>query len=129
MDVDSDSSARLVRIIRACIWTLAALVLLKFLVLLAEYDWNPARAPWGLLVVIAVPVIGLTLLLSRRARTGALLAALAMAVFAASVVAALARDGFARQAWADYPFAYGGLVAAAVGIVCAALLWRNPDAR
>lgn len=119
MDTEISSPDRLVRIIKACVWALGALVVLKFLVLLSDNDWDPSKAPWALLVLVAVPVIGLTLLLDKRPRAGALLAGLLLAVFGATVVAALLRDGLARQAWADYPFAYGGLVAAAIGIACA----------
>jgi hypothetical protein len=124
--VDVRSSRGLANIIGACVWALVALVVLKFVALLAQYDWDPGRAPWGLLVIIAVPAVALTFLLRKRARTGALVVAVLMALFGATVVAALARDGLARQAWADYPFAYGGLLVAAVAIACAVKLWRSP---
>jgi hypothetical protein len=124
-----ESSRDLAGIIGACVWALVALVVLKFVALLAQYDWDPGRAPWGLLVIIAVPALGLTLLLRKRARAGAAVVAVLMALFGATVIAALARDGLARQAWADYPFAYGGLVVAAVAIACAVKLWRTPSSR
>lgn len=123
------SAGSLPRIIALCVWTLVALVVLKFVVLLADNDWDPAKAPWALLVLVIVPAVGIAVLLGRRPRAGALVAGLLLLLFAATIVAALARDGLARQAWADYPFAYGGLVASVVGIVCAVRLWRAPAER
>ncbi len=104
---------------------LIALVALKFLVLLAEYDWNVAQAPWGLLIVVVVPAVLLISLLSRYTKAVAAVTAALLAVFIAFVVSALARDGLARESWADYPLAYGGLILAAVGLYWAVRLLRE----
>ncbi len=45
------------RVLKWCLGTIVALVALKFLALLAEYDWDVAQAPWGLLIVVVVPAI------------------------------------------------------------------------
>ncbi len=104
---------------------LIALVALKFLVLLAEYDWNVAQAPWGLLIVVVVPAVLLISLLSRYTKAVAAVTAALLVLFIAFVVLALARDGLARESWADYPLAYGGLILAAVGLYWAVHLLRG----
>ena len=117
-----------ISILRACVWLLVALVVLKFVALLEENGWDLSRAPWGLLLILIVAAVLVTLLLSKRPLAGAMLAAVVMLLFAAVVIAALARDGLERQAWADYPFAYGGLLVAVVGIYSALALRRGGEA-
>lgn len=105
-----------------CLAAMVVLVALKFVALLADYDWDPSKAPWALLVVVIVPAVLLGVLVKRRPRIAAPVIGVLLALFIVSVVAALLRDGFARQSWADYPFAYGGLVVAALGIYYAAVV-------
>ena len=112
-------------LLRVSLLVLVALVALKFLVLLAENGWRVSDAPLPLLVVVAVPGLALAWLVTRAPRPTAAIAALVMLAFIAVVVAALARDGLARESWADYPFAYGGLVVAVVGLAAAVGLLRR----
>lgn len=109
-----------------CLAAMVALVALKFVALLAEYDWNASKAPWALLVVVVAPAVLLGVLVKGRPRIAAPVVGVLLALFIVSVVTALLRDGFARQSWADYPFAYGGLVVAAAGIYYAAVVLRTP---
>jgi hypothetical protein len=110
-----------------CLGAFIALVTLKFLVLLAEFDWNLARPPWGLLIVVVVPALALIYLIPRYPRAGAAVSAALLVLFIVFVVSALARDGLARQSWADYPLAYGGLLLAAVALYLAVRMLREPQ--
>lgn len=114
------------RALQWCLGALLALVVLKFLVLLAEFNWNVAQAPWGLLIVVAMPALLLISLLPRHTKAVAAVTAALLVLFIAFVVSALARDGLARESWADYPLAYGGLLLAAVGLYWAVRLLCEP---
>ena len=113
------------RVLKWCLGTIVALVALKFLALLAEYDWDVAQAPWGLLIVVVVSAVLLVSVLARYPKAGAVVMAALMVLFIAVVALAFARDGFARESWADYPLAYGGLILAAVGLYWAVRLLRE----
>lgn len=115
-------------LLRGALLTLLAFVLLKFLVLLADVDWDITRSPFVPLVLVTVFVALLWRSAGRR-RWAAIVGLVLFAAFGVIVVAALARDGLARQSWADYPFAYGGLIAAAVGGFAAWRLSRQPEGR
>lgn len=116
-------------VLRVSLLLLVALVALKFVALLAESGWRLSEAPVPLLVVVAVPGIALAVLVGRRPKVAAAVAAPIMLLFAVVVIAALARDGLARESWADYPFAYGGLVVAAAGLVSSVALLRGRSAQ
>lgn len=117
--------ARAVRVVQGCLLALVGLVWLKFLAILADSDWDVSQAPLPLLVVVTVPAIALVVLVSARPRVGAAVSGALLLVFAVFVVSALARDGLARESWADYPFAYGGLAIAAPGLYAVAQLLRG----
>ena len=123
--VNGNQSEKAQRGLRMCLALMVALVVLKFIALLGEYEWDPARAPWFLLILVVVPAVVLSWLLGRARRVAAVIIAVAFLGFIASVIAALARDGLARQSWADYPFAYGGLIVAVVGVFFAITLVRS----
>lgn len=111
-------------LVRGALMALVAFVLLKYLVLLADEDWALARSPF--VPLVGVITMAAVLLPAVGRKTWASLAALAVfTLFAAVVVSALVRDGLDRQSWADYPFAYGGLLAAFVGGLGAWRLWRS----
>lgn len=111
--------------LRVCVLGIFALVVLKFVVLLADVDWDLMRSPFVPLVVAVLAVVAVLRLSGRSPRgTAGLLLPLLLA-FIGLVVAALLRDGLARQSWADYPFAYGGLVLAVVGVVAAVRVLRT----
>ena len=110
-----------------CLGLFIALVTLKFLVILIDYDWNLARPPWGLLIVVVVPALSLIFLIPRYPRAGAAVSAALMVLFIVFVVSALARDGLARQSWGDYPLAYGGLLLGAVVVYWAVRVLREPQ--
>ena len=112
------------RVLRWCLLAFAVLVVLKFFVILADVGWDLTQSPYGLLVVVLVPALLLAWLLDRRPRLASILFAAAMLLWMLTVVSALARDGFAREAWADYPFAYGGLAVALLGIYSSVRLWN-----
>lgn len=114
-----------IRAVRLSVLALAALVVLKFVALLAEYDWQPEKAPWALLVLVALPTGVITWLSRRRPRAAAAVAAPLLALWCAVVVLALVRDGVVRQSWADYPAAYGGLLLAAWGVTSAVRVLRD----
>lgn len=114
-------------LVRAALLALVAVVVLKYVVLLSEQDWDLARSPFVPLLVVTV-LAALLVRIVGRARWAALVALGLFALFVVVVVSALARDGLARQSWADYPFAYGGLLAALVGGLGAWRLWRSPQA-
>lgn len=121
----STSAHRNTTLLRGALVALVAFVVLKFLVLLADVDWDIARSPFVPLVL----VIAFAALLWRsagRRKWAAIVALVLFAAFAVIVVSALVRDGLARQSWADYPFAYGGLTASAVGGLAAWRLARDP---
>lgn len=114
--ITTSSGVRQQRVLTWCLGALLVLVLVKFVVILAAADWDLQKSPYGLLVVMLVPLLLLARLVDRRPRAGALLTAAAMLLWSATVVSALFRDGFAREAWADYPFAYGGLAIAVLAV-------------
>lgn len=122
-----DRTATGAAVLRGCVLGLAGLVVLKFLVLLAEEDWDLARSPFMLLVVVALPVSLIVWLARRRPRAAAAVALPLLVLFLGSVVSALVRDGLLRQAWADYPFAYGGILLAGWGGVAAVRMLRAAD--
>ena len=103
-----------VNVLRAALLALVAFVLLKFLVLLAEADWDLARSPFVPLVLITAFAALAWRTVGRR-RWAAVVSLILFVIFTIVVAAALVRNGLERQSWADYPYAYGGLVAAAVG--------------
>jgi hypothetical protein len=116
-----------VAVLRITLLVLVALVTLKFTVLLAEVGWRLSQAPLPLLIIVAVPGVALAVLARRRPRIVAAVALPIMVVFVGVVVAALVRDGLMRESWVDYPFAYGGLIAALVGAAAAVALLRGDD--
>lgn len=119
-----DRPVRRMQHLRACVAFLAALVVLKYVALLAQYDWDVSRSPFMLLVVVAIPV-GIILGLSRRRpRAAAGVALPLLLLFAVAVVLAVVRDGLVRESWADYPSAYGGLVLAVWGAITAVQILR-----
>jgi hypothetical protein len=105
-----------------CLAILVALVALKVFVLM--FGLGASKAPWGLFVVIVVPAAMLAFVNAKYPRVGAAATAILMALFIAIVGSALLRDGFARESWADYPVAYGGLVLAAVAVFWALRILR-----
>ena len=112
-------------LVRAALVALVAFVVLKYLVLLADEDWDIARSPFVPLLVVTVLAVLLIRAVGRK-RWAAPVAVLLFVLYVVVVLSALARDGLARQSWADYPFAYGGLLAALLGGVGAWRLWRSP---
>ena len=129
MEIQRDRHRHGTLALQWCLGAIIALVVLKFLVLLAESDWNAAQAPWGLLIVVVVPAFILLALLPRYPRAGAAVTAALLVLFMAFVVSALARDGLARESWADYPLAYGGLLVAAGGLFWAVRVVRDSRPR
>lgn len=123
------SSARAsdLSLVRGSLLALVAFVVLKYLVLLSEVDWDVARSPFVPLVVVTVLAALLIRTVGRR-RWVAPVALGLFGIFVVVVVSALVRDGLARQSWADYPFAYGGLAAALLGGLGAWRLWRSRSA-
>ncbi len=115
------------RVLRWCLGALVALVVLKFFVILADVDWDLERSPYGLVVVVVVPALLLAWLVGRRPRAASLLIAAAMLLLILTIILALLRDGFAREAWADYPLTYGGIVIALIGIYSSVRLWKSRD--
>lgn len=120
-----DRAATPTTALRACMLGLAGLVVLKFLVILADQDWDFARAPFGPLVLVGVSVALVVALSTRRPRAAAGVALPLLVLFLAVVGSALARDGLARESWADYPFVYGGAVLAVIGAVEALRILRR----
>lgn len=114
-----------IRTVRACVLAIFGLVVLKFVVLLADVDWDLARSPFVPLVVALVAVVAVVRLSGRSPRAAAGLLLPVLLLFIALVLSALVRDGLARQSWADYPFAYGGLVLAVLGAVAAVRVLRT----
>lgn len=120
-----DRPATAATVLRGCVLGLVGLVVLKFVVLLSEYDWDLARSPYMLLAVVAVPVALVIALAGRAPRAAAAVALPLLVVFGAIVAAALARDGLVRESWADYPYAYGGLALSVCGVVAALRMLRR----
>lgn len=120
-----DRLAATAQVLRGCVLGLAGLVVLKFLVLLADVDWDLGQSPFMLLVVVAVPVALIVALSFRRPRAAAGIALPLLLVFAVVVLLALVRDGLVRESWADFPFAYGGLALAVWGAVNAVRILRR----
>lgn len=123
----SDGRAFDLSLVRGAMLALVAFVVLKYLVLLSEVDWDIARSPIVPLVVVTV-LAALLIRTVGRMRWAAPVALGLFALFVVVVVSALVRDGLARQSWADYPFAYGGLLAALLGGLGAWRLWRSRSA-
>jgi hypothetical protein len=106
------------------VWTAAAVLLvlgcLEYLVILADVGFDLTQSPWVLLVVLAVPFAVVLRLLSRRPRAALVLMVLMSGLVLAVLGVNIIENGFARQGWVDYLYAYVGGPVAAVGVVAAA---------
>lgn len=120
-----DRSRTAIRAVRLSVLALAGLVGLKFLALLAEFDWQLSKAPWALLVLVAVPTGLIAWLSGRRPRAAAWVALPLLLLWCVAVVLAVVRDGAVRESWADYPSAYGGFLLAAWGAYSAVRVLRD----
>ena len=94
---------------------LAVLGLVKFVSLLAAEGFDPARAPWGFLVVFVVPLVIGSALVYRMPRVAAVLVGLFSLALLAFIVGAIVQNGPILEHWSDYLVAYvGGPISVAV---------------
>lgn len=94
---------------------LAVLGLVKFVALLAAEGFDPARAPWGFLVVFVVPLAIGSALVYRVPRVAAVIVGLFSLALLALIVGAIVQNGPILQHWSDYLVAYvGGPITVAV---------------
>jgi hypothetical protein len=98
---------------------LAVLGLVKFVALLAAEGFDPARAPWGFLVVFIVPLAIGSALVYRVPRVAAVLLGLFSMALLAFVVGAIVQNGPILEHWSDYLVVYVGGPITVVVIVAA----------
>lgn len=94
---------------------LAVLGLVKYVALLAADGFDPARAPWGFLLVFVVPFAIGSALVHRMPRLAAVLIGLFGAGLLAFVLGAIVQNGPILEHWSDYLVVYvGGPISVAV---------------
>lgn len=104
-------------------YALVALGVLKYLVILAEEDFDVSRAP-NFFVVLLVPiVIGLAML---PRKVGISIVGLMAAVFLAITVSAIVRLGFEQQNWSDALLVFLGVPISLAGVASAIGALRTP---
>ena len=95
---------------------LLALGIVKYVALLAQYDFDFSKAPNGVLALLLVPAVGIAFL-PRRA------AVVVLGVFSFLVLAllvfAIVTKGFAQEGWQDTFVVFAGTPVALLGVVAA----------
>lgn len=103
---------------------LAALIGGKIFFLLAENDFDVARAPVAFLLPLVLLIVGV--LLAARGRMSGVVLVAAVALLLLPVLgAALLTHGLAQQTPADGLLVFGGIPLAVVAVVAGILLWRE----
>jgi hypothetical protein len=103
---------------------LALLIAGKFAFLLADHDFDIARAPVAFLLPLVALIVGVALAAGGR-RSGIVLIALVALLMLPVLGAAVLNHGLAQQTVADALLVYAGIPLASVALVAAVMLWRE----
>jgi hypothetical protein len=101
---------------------IAALATIKFLGILASVNWDPTMAPWGFLILFAVPFLIARAVLPRHPRAGAMVAGIPAVLLA--VAAAVAVFAGMEPFFVDYLVVFVGGPLAVAAAVLAVLVAR-----
>ncbi len=103
---------------------LALLIAGKFFFLLAENDFDIARAPVAFVLPLVVLIAGVSLAAGGRMSGVVVVAAVALLLLPV-LGAALLNHGFAQQTPADALLVFAGIPLAVVAVISAVILWRD----
>ncbi len=115
-------SASPIRVVRAVGIALILLGILKYLVILAEEDFELARAPHFFLILLIPIAVGLFL---SRTKAGRVVLGIMFVLFVVIAVNAMIMRGFAQQNWSDALVVFVGGPLALLGVIMAARSFRS----